>query len=136
MPLAGLQLTGLALLAAILVGFAIWIVLRLKATPEKRERKRRLAVNERGRLGDGTISDVAENALFYSYSVRGVIYNASQDISTLRDIVSDDPALLIGHVTLKYATNNPANSIVVCEEWSGLRTTANKELDYKCEHGM
>ena len=29
--------------------------------------------------------------------------------------------VLVGPVTLKYSTRNPANSIIICEEWSGLR---------------
>ena len=68
------------------------------------------------------ITDSSEDAIYYSYNLAGVEYIASQDIRNLRDILPADPAQLIGPVTVKYASRNPANSIVLCEEWSGLRT--------------
>jgi hypothetical protein len=53
--------------------------------------------------------------------VRGVQYTASQDVESLRERLPSDPERLIGVANLKYASNNPANSILICEEWSGLR---------------
>src|SRR5450432_3879497 len=50
-----------------------------------------------------------------------VHYTASQDISALRDHLPDTPDRLGGMANMKYAAQNPANSILVCEEWSGLR---------------
>jgi hypothetical protein len=93
-------------------------------TPEKRERKRRLNVHRQGRLGDAMISEATESTLYYFYTVRGVQYTASQDVSTLREYLPTDPLRLIGVSGLKYSSKNPANSILVCEEWSGLRTPA------------
>ena len=118
------QIAALAGLAAVLVGLAILIALRVHGTPEKRERRRRLNVHRLGRLGDALIIEATDTALYYSYSVRGVQYEASQDISTLRDLLGSDPDRLIGHASLKYSPKNPANSILVCEEWSGLRVPA------------
>lgn len=118
---AGAQLIALCVLSAALIALAIVIALRVRGTPEKRERKRRLMVHREGRLGDALITESSENTLYYSYSVGGVQYTASQDISALRDRLPAEPERLIGHVSLKYATNNPANSILICEEWSGLR---------------
>jgi hypothetical protein len=118
---AGAQLAALCGLSAVLIALAILIVLRVRGTPEKRERKRRLLVHREGRLGDALITEAGADILYYSYSVRGVHYTASQDVTTLRDRLPADPERLIGHVSLKYATNNPANSILICEEWSGLR---------------
>jgi len=83
--------------------------------------KRRLAVNLNGRLGDAVITEVNQDIVFYEYSVHGVTYTASQDISKLREHIPVDPERLIGPVGLKYSTRNPANSIIVCEVWSGLR---------------
>ena len=83
--------------------------------------RRRLTVNAQGRLGDATITEVQDNIIFYSYSVRGVTYTASQDISQLRAHIASDLEKLIGPVSLKYSPRNPANSIIVCEDWSGLR---------------
>jgi len=119
---AGVQLAALVGLTVVLIALAIFIVLRVQGTPEKRERKRRLAVNRLGRLGDALITEATETALYYSYSVRGVQYAASQDITTLRDRLPGSPDRLMGVANLKYAPKNPANSILICEEWSGLRT--------------
>lgn len=101
------------------VGSWVWIK-RWRLTPEERERRRRLAVNESGRLGPAMITDIDENVLHYSYEVRGVTYNASQDISGLLQL--DTRAVqLLGPATVKYSLGNPADSIVLCETWSGLR---------------
>jgi len=40
------------------------------------------------------------------------------------------PQRLIGAVTLKYSPRNAANSIVVCEEWSGLRTALKETISH------
>ncbi len=108
-------------LAAALAALAIWIARRMRATPEKRERLRRLSIHTTGRLGDAFLTEVRENLLHYTYKVRGVQYEASQDISALRDRLPADPDRMIGMVGMKYLSKNPANSILICEEWSGLR---------------
>ena len=107
-----------------LIALAVWIALKVHGSPEKREKRRRLAVNRQGRLGDAMISEATEHALYYFYSVRGVHYTASQDVSTLRAYLPANPDKLIGVAGLKYSSKNPANSILVCEEWSGLRAPA------------
>jgi hypothetical protein len=111
----------LAVSAAVLVALGLWIVSRIRRNSSDRERRRRLAVNARGRLGDATITDIADNTIFYSYTVSGVVYEGSQDISQLRDFIYGDTERVIGPVTMKYSPRNPANSIILCEEWSGLR---------------
>ena len=119
---APVELALLCGTSAALIAVATYVALRVKGTPEKREQKRRLSVNRIGRLGDAMIIEASESALYYSYSVRGVQYEASQDISTLRERLPSEPDRLIGAVaSLKYAPKNPADSILVCEEWSGLR---------------
>ena len=120
MPL-GVQIAVLGAVAAGLAALAAWIVLRRRGTPEKRERQRRLAVHHRGRIGDAMISEVTADALYYSYSVGGVQYEASQDITALRHLLPVEPERLIGWSGMKYSSNNPTNSILLCEEWSGLR---------------
>lgn len=118
----GEQIGILSGLAAVLIGVAVWIALRVAhGSPEKRERRRRLHVNQVGRLGDAFITEGTDTLLYYTYSVHGVEYSASQDISGLRDRLPTDPARLVGLANLKYSTKNPANSILICEEWSGLR---------------
>lgn len=99
----------------------IWTALRTRSTPEKRERARRLTLGTTGRWGDALLTEVADDALYYTYSVRGVQYEASQDVSSLRDRLPSDAERMVGPVGMKYASNNPANSILLSEEWSGLR---------------
>ena len=118
--------TPLILLAAVsaslLTTGAVVLFYRVRRRPKDKEKHRRFTVNHNGRLGDATITEVADNTIFYSYSVGGVLYAASQDISQLGEYIPCDPERLAGGVaSLKYSPNNPANSIILCEEWSGLR---------------
>ena len=124
------EIAALCGVSAVLIALAIYIALRVHGTPEKRERRRRLNVNRLGRLGDAMITEASENALYYTYSVHGVQYAASQDIAALRERLPAEPERLIGGVaSLKYMTRNPANSILICEEWSGLRANPRASLD-------
>ena len=116
-----LKVVLLLALAPPLLAFGIWLLFRLRRDPHERERRRRDYINLRGRLGDGLITEADHDMLYYSYSIRGVVYMASQDIAPLIDRIAIPPERLIGPVTLKYDVNNPANSIVICETWSGLR---------------
>jgi hypothetical protein len=119
------ELVGLALLAAGLTVLAVYIALQVvQRSPDKREKKRRQTLHLRGRLGDAFVTEANETTIFYGYSVQGVQYTASQDVSSLRDHLPADPERLIGVANIKYAINNPANSMLLCEEWSGLRTPA------------
>jgi hypothetical protein len=118
------QLILLGLLAAALVALLVWVLLRLRVTPADRERRRRLYVYSAGRMGDGILTDVEDKTLYYSYTVRGVDYNASQEVDSLAEHLPEGLESLVGAVTVKYYPANPANSIVVCEKWSGLRVPA------------
>lgn len=123
------QIAVLGVVALFLIGAAVWILIVFRITPERRERKRRLVLHQRGRLGGGIITEANENTIFYSYAISGVAYTASQRIDTLYDHLPSDPERLVGPVSLKYVPNNPANSIVVCEFWSGLRVdTKTREI--------
>jgi hypothetical protein len=119
LPLA--QIAALFGVILVLATLAVILARQFKANPEKRERKRRLAVNSEGRLGEATITEATDTALYYFYSVRGVQYTTSQDISALREQLPAEPDRVVGLASLKYAPKNPANSILICEEWSGLR---------------
>lgn len=107
-----------------LIGLAVYLLARMRRNPKDREKRRRLLVNQQGRLGDATITEVSESTIYYEYSVRGVLYTASQDVEDLREQIASDLERLIGPVSLKYSSNNPANSIILCEGWSGLRGAA------------
>lgn len=124
----GLELAALGGLSIALIALAVWTVLQVKErNPERRERRRRSLLNQRGRLGDALVTDATPNIIYYAYSVHGVQYTASQDVSALRDKLPAEPERLIGVANLKYAVRNPANSIVICEEWSGLRVPVKVE---------
>ena len=102
-------------------GFAVWLILRQRTTPVERERRRRLEVGTKGRMTDAIVLDIQGDEMHYSYTVRGVEYLATQDCSTLAGVMPELPSALIGPATVKYSPRNPANSIVICEKWSGLR---------------
>jgi hypothetical protein len=104
------------------VAAGIFVVLRIRRKPKDKEKIRRLEVNVNGRLGDATILEISDDAIFYEYSVGGMTYTASQDISQLRELIPSESHRLIGRpASLKYSPQNPANSILLCEQWSGLR---------------
>ena len=111
---------ALAVALAALIGFIVWLIVRRRPTPEELEKRRRLMVNRDGRTIEGEISDADPQRLHYVYKVRGVEYEAAQDVDTLLDYLPCEPARVVGEVSVKYLRDNAANSIVVCEEWSGL----------------
>ncbi len=112
-----LACAGSAGLAAV----GVWTWRRLRPSPAERERRRRLALDREGRMLDAEITDLQGDVVYYSYSVRGVTYAASQDLSALRALAPSPPEMLVSPVTIKYSPRNPANSIVLCEGWSGFR---------------
>jgi hypothetical protein len=117
---------ALAVLAILVAAVALArIFFSKKPTPEEVERLRRLQINEQGKLGDGEILDVdpATWSITYAYSVAGVGYTAAQDATGLQAQLPADPMTMIGPVAIKFVPKNPANSIIVCEDWSGLRQT-------------
>jgi len=105
---------------------------RRRKTADDRERERREGISLNGRITDGTVIDTHEIAgddngnlgaqlVIYTYDVSGVTYEASQDVTTLRPYV-DLHACRIGlPASVKYDPQNPGNSIVIAEGWSGLR---------------
>jgi hypothetical protein len=126
-----LRLYSLIAIAGVgmLFGVQAWARSRRK-TPDQRERERRMRISEMGRITDGTVIDVNEmqmngsgelQLLIYHYDVAGVSYEASQDVSSLRHMV-DLHSCRAGLMTsIKYDPGNPGNSIVISENWTGLR---------------
>ena len=100
------------------MGYRAWQ--RARITPAQRERQRCAWLVTTGKMGDATLVEIHENVVFYSYGVRGVEYAASQDVSVLGRTPVDLSA--VRSLSVKYDPRNPANSIVMSEEWSGLRT--------------
>jgi hypothetical protein len=127
-------------------GFAAYRIFRRKPTAEEVERERRDVLARSGRITDGTIMETmvveAHNAgvsvvdatvdaddasltpriIVYNYRIAGVTYECAQDVTALAELVhgirTDLP------IQVRYAPQNPANSIVVAETWSGLRLSA------------
>jgi hypothetical protein len=99
-------------------GYRAWQ--RSRITAEERERRRCARLVATGKISDAMLVEIRENLVFYSYMVRGVEYTASQDISRLVDKAVVDFSG-ISSMSVRYDSRNPANSIVVAEEWSGLR---------------
>jgi hypothetical protein len=120
------KLDLILIVATVLVLAAgVTLLILWQRKPKDKERRRRLTVNQYGRIGDATITDMQGDVLFYSYSVAGVSYTASQNVAALRDRMPPEVERLIGRAaSLKYAPKNPANSILICELWSGLRSGA------------
>jgi hypothetical protein len=117
----GISAALLGVLVVLLGAMGVQSWRRSRISPDEKERRRRLMLLSTGKMGDANLLDIHDNLLVYSYAVRGVEYTASQDISKLRQFLPDELTSLAGHVFVRYDAKNPANSIVVAEEWSGLR---------------
>ena len=116
--------------AAILALGLGYVVRKRRKTPEQLERERRHKLSVHGRITDGTVIDAQEVAepgrgmiqlLIYRYDVSGVSYEASQDITYLRQFVDVHTCKVGVPSSVKYNPQNPGDSIVISEDWSGLR---------------
>jgi hypothetical protein len=130
-------------LALIVYAFA-----RPKVNPEEAERKRRLHLNHIGRIAEGQVVDLSEqpaappaevkrgllgarvrilpdlrprHLVAYSYSISGVTYHTAQDITGLESQVQFDRLMAGQQASVKYDPSNPSDSILVADDWSGLR---------------
>jgi hypothetical protein len=114
---AGLAFAGYALLK------------RQPKTADDLEKERRIWLNTIGRITDGTVIDVQEieaeghpaTMLIYQYDVAGVSYEASQDVTYLRQWINLHSCRLGLPTSVKYDSRNPGNSLVISESWIGLR---------------
>jgi hypothetical protein len=96
--------------------------LKSRLTEAELERRRRVELFTRGKMGDANLLEYREHVVFYNYDIGGVEYTACQDLADLQSLLPSDLWSAIGPASIKYDPRNPANSIVLCEEWSGLRT--------------
>ena len=102
-----------------------------KKPDEQIERERRTLLTQGGRIIDGNVIDVLELEddesgrqmilLIYTYDVAGVTYEASQDVTHLRQFIDLYSCRLGLPASVKYDPHNPGDSIVISEIWSGLR---------------
>jgi len=139
-----LALAGGGMVLLILLGYAF---ARPKVDPEEAERKRRLHLNLIGRIAEGQVVELSEHPapprraprgifgsrsqpladpgprhlVSYSYAISGVIYHTAQDITGLDSQVRFDRLVAGQQASVKYDPANPSDSILVADDWSGLR---------------
>jgi hypothetical protein len=115
-----LALAGVLAIVVALSGYREWK--RSRIAPEERERRRRSDLVAYGKMSVAMLVEIRDDLLFYSYDVRGVEYTASQDVSMLKQQMPTDFST-IDAVSVRYDPKNPANSIILAEQWSGLRAS-------------
>jgi hypothetical protein len=136
-------MAGAAVVAIVLIGYAFS---RAPENPEAIERKRRLHLNQIGRITEGQVVELAEHppeprverkVLFrsnapppadnqlrhlvsYSYAISGVTYHTAQDITGLEGQIRFERLVAGQPASVKYDPANPIDSILVADDWSGL----------------
>lgn len=136
---AGAAVAGIAMI--------VYAFFRPAVDPEEAERKRRLHLNQIGRIAEGQVVELAEHqpdpqppsrGLFggkapppatirprqlvtYSYAISGVTYHTAQDITGLESQVRMERLVAGQPASIKYDPANPVDSILVADDWSGLR---------------
>jgi hypothetical protein len=108
---------------------AYFVFRQKRENPTELETQRRLWLEKVGRITDGTVIDVQEQKtadgpatlLIYHYDVAGVSYEASQDVTYLRQRINLHSCRLGLPTSVRYDPQNPGNSLVISEKWIGLR---------------
>ena len=139
-----LAMVGAAVVAIAMIAYAFF---RPAEDPEEVERKRRLHLNQIGRIAEGQVVELAEHPpeprespkkLFgsrarpladnsprhlvtYSYAISGVTYQTAQDITGLGGQIRFERLVAGQPASVKYDPSNPSDSILVADDWSGLR---------------
>jgi hypothetical protein len=57
----------------------------------------------------------------YSYAISGVTYHTAQDITGLEGQIRFERLVAGQPASVKYDPSNPSDSILVADDWSGLR---------------
>jgi hypothetical protein len=136
---------GGALIAAL--AMVVYAFLRPAVDEAAEERKRRLHLNQIGRIAEGQVVELVEQppepkkprkGLFgaaaqpladlrprhlvsYSYAISGVTYHTAQDITGLESQIRLERVVPGQPASIKYDPSNPVDSILVADDWSGLR---------------
>ena len=124
---------------AVVGGAFISKLLGRSPDPDEIERQRRAYLNQIGRIVEGQITDLVEVAedkarrkstkevdgrrkmVCYSYSISGVSYETAQDITSLEGRAGMERIITGLPASIKYDPSNPSNSILIADDWSGLR---------------
>lgn len=121
---------GVGAALILLLTLVLWLVLRKKPSESELERARRRFLVQSGRLVDGMLLDICEveaedgrtlTMLLYSYRISGVDYECSQNITDMQEVVDPSQVRAGFPCTVRYQPGNAQNSIVVAEQWTGLR---------------
>jgi hypothetical protein len=141
-----IPVAGLFVLAAVVVFF--WLR-RKQPDAAEIERERRAYLNRVGRIVEGQVLEIAENAgnlppdgtasqrpadparpqgnshapvrlLYYTYAISGVTYETAQDITGLEERLHLTRVAAGQTASVKYDPSNPSNSILLADDWSGL----------------
>jgi hypothetical protein len=108
----------------------LWLAFRKKPTAEELEQRRRDFLVKSGRIVDGMLLDVYEvdaedgqklTLVLFNYRIGGVDYECSQDITNMAEVVDPKRIQLGLPCSVRYQPGNPQNSVVVAEQWTGLR---------------
>jgi hypothetical protein len=126
------EIAGAAAAAAVVGGALYWLLTRKRPTADELEAARRELLVGYGRIVDGMLLDhfqfEAEDGrtremLLYQYEISGVTYECSQDVTVLGEIVDPKRVRVGMPCSLRYQPGSPENSILVAEQWNGIRET-------------
>ena len=135
--------------AALLLGGSLLYRWRnVPPNPEEIERRRRLHVNQVGRIAEGRVTELIQvhppekvkrnrlrlfgrrngtsaapasrHMVCYTYSISGVTYETAQDVTGLEERVHLSKIVTGQPASVKYDPANPSNSILVADDWSGM----------------
>jgi hypothetical protein len=124
------EIAAASVVLAALLALGLWLLFRKRPTPEELERARRHFLSQCGRLVDGMLLDICEfpdtdgralTMLLYHYRIGGVDYECSQDITQMAGVLDAAQVRAGFPCSVRYQPGSPQNSIVIAEEWSGLR---------------
>ncbi len=139
---------GAGAAAILLVGSLLYRWRSRPPTPEEIERRRRLHVNQVGRIAEGRVTELIQTSasdsgkrskkgflsggngsvaapadrqmVCYTYSISGVTYETAQDVTGLEERVHLTRIVAGQPASVKYDPSNPSNSILVADDWSGI----------------
>ena len=135
---------------AVVTAIGIFFMFRRKPEdPVEVERSRRAYVNRIGRIVEGHVVEIVDQALaaasangngklagafkrapvvadgprkllYYSYAISGVTYETAQDITGLEERAHLSLVASGQTASVKYDPSNPSNSILLADDWCGL----------------
>ena len=136
-------MAGAAIAAIAMVAYAFF---RPSEPAQETERRRRLQLNQIGRIAEGQVVELVEHPpeepvakrmfgpraqpildtrprhlVSYSYAISGVTYHTAQDITGLEGQIRFERLVTGQPASIKYDPSNPSDSIIVADDWSGLR---------------